>query len=268
MQQAFYVAREGEQSGPFSLEEIWKKIESKQLELNDYLYDESSQDWVMLMAYPSLSEKVKSMKPVMAPKPAAVPTNTEAGIEEINAIAWFVLKGDHKFGPFTFPELVKLLQDKSVFEFDYVWHDGLTSWQRIAEIADFKPEKIRELKETVLPDAQELFFRRRHSRVAHTASLIVHDGKQLWKGHSLEIGEGGAGIIIENALIQPGHPLFLHFKPGDEMPPFHAHCEVVSKKFMKVEDSTSPVRYGVKFVKLNSNTEKMLKDYAEKKKAS
>ena len=265
MQQSFYVAHDGEQSGPFSLDEIWTRIESRQLDLNDYIYDESSQDWVMLMAYPALSERVKNFKPAEVPKAASAATEPA---QESKSTEWFVLKGDHKFGPFGLPELVKLLQDKSVFEFDYVWHKGLTSWQRIAELADFKPEKIREMKNGGLTHVNEVFFRRRHVRVSHAASLLVHDSKTLWKGQSFEISEGGAGIVIENALIQPGHNVYLHFKPGDEMPPFNAHCEVVSKQFIKVEDRKSPVRYGVKFLKLDTNAEKAVKNLTKPKKAA
>lgn len=264
LSKVFYIAHAGEQIGPFSLEEIWQKVESKQLELNDYIYDESSQDWVMLMAYPALSEKMKSLKPAVPPKPKSE-SRTEAPPVP-KSVEWFVLKGDHKFGPFTFPDIVKLLQEKSVFEFDYVWNAQLPSWKRIAELTEFKHDVIRKLQETSASDATELFFRRRHVRVGHGASLIVHDNKTVWKGTSLEISEGGAGIVIENALFQPGQSLYIHFKPGDDLPPFNAKCEIVSKQFVKVDDRTSPVRYGVKFSQLDAKAEKAIKSLANKKK--
>lgn len=266
MQSVFFVAHAGEQAGPFSLDEIWQKVESKQLELNDYLYDEATQDWVMLMAYPALSEKLKSLKPATPPKPKA-PVQAEPSPVS-KAVEWFVLKGDHKFGPFTYQDVVKLLQEKSVYEFDYVWNAQLPSWQRVAELNDFKHDVIRKLQESSSSEATELFFRRRHVRVGHGASLIVHDNKTVWKGQTLEVSEGGAGIIIENSLIQPGQSLYIHFKPGDDLPPFNATCEVVSKKFTRVEDRTSPVRYGVKFSKLDANAEKAIKSLTVRKKAA
>lgn len=266
MQELFFVAHAGEQAGPFSLDEILKKIESKQLDLNDYIYDETSQDWVVLMAYPALSEKMKSMKPSAPPKPspavaAATPLNA-------SAVEWFVLKGENKFGPFTLLDIVKMLQDKSVFEFDYVWHAGLTAWKRIAEAEDFAPDAIRGLKESQLPDLTEVFFRRRHARVSHGASILVHDNRTVWKGKGVEISAGGAGVVIDNALLQPGQIIHLHFKPGDGMPAFNAACEVVSKKFVQVANQKSPVQYGVKFVHLNPQAQKDLKDYTSKQKKS
>lgn len=264
-QSLYFVAHAGEQAGPFSLDEIFAKIESKQLDLNDYIYDEASQDWVMLMAYPALSEKMKAMKPAAPPKAASSVVSDPTPLNKAS-IEWFVLKGENKFGPFTVFDLVKMLQDKSVFEFDYVWHAGLKAWKRIAELEDFKPEAIRGMKQAGMPDMTEIFFRRRHARVEHGASILVHDNKTVWKGRSVEVSAGGAGIVVENALLQPGQIIHLHFKPGDGLPPFNAACEVVSKKFSQVANQNSPVQYGVKFVHLNSQAQKELKEFTTKKK--
>ncbi len=281
MQTHFYVAQNGEQSGPYSLDEILKKIDSKALDLNDYLYDEMSHDWVVLMAYPALSEKMKAMKPALPPKkanPHQVETQASqednkakaAAAGDAKSVEWFVLKGDSKFGPFAYVDLIKMLQDKSVFEYDYVWHMGLAGWMRIAETGEFQPEKIRMLKNSQdLPQLTEVFFRRRHGRVSHGGSLLVHDNRNVWKGRSLEISAGGAGISVENALIKPGQTLFLHFKPCDGLPSFNSVCEVVSKQFVHVNERHSPVRYGVKFKELSSHTEKVLADFTDlKRKAS
>jgi hypothetical protein len=256
MNHLFYVARHGEQSGPFGLDEIMQKIESKQLELSDYVYDEASQDWVMFSSYPAITERLHTAKPSAPPTLVAEP-------QPVKATEWYVLKGDNKFGPFMHAEVVKLLQDKSVFEFDYVWHAGLTSWQRIAEIADFKPEQLKH------SNVKEVFFRRKHPRIAHTGSLIVHDGKKLWKGRSLEISEGGAGLIMENLSVNPGHSLYIHFKPGDDLPAFAAYCDVVSRTLVNPADpQNSAVRYGVKFSKLDSHAEQTIKHLTQTKKSA
>ncbi len=280
MQKQFYVAQNGEQVGPFSLEEILKKLDTKSLDLNDYLYDEATHDWVVLMAYPALSEKMKAMKPALPPKKAH-PGQVEQQVSHKEArakvatgdsksVEWFVLKGDSKFGPFAYVDLIKMLQDKSVFEYDYVWHTGMAGWMRIAETGEFQPETIRKLKNSnEVPQLTEIFFRRRHGRVSHGGSLLVHDNRNVWKGQSLEISGGGAGIIVENAMIKPGQTLFLHFKPCDGLPSFNSVCEVVSKQFVHVNERNSPVRYGVKFKELNSHTEKVLADFTNlKRKAS
>lgn len=271
-QTQFYVAHSGEQLGPFTLEEMLRMLDAKTLDLRDYLFDEQEQDWVMLMAFAALSEKMKSMKPAAPPRaarvePAEVQPTSEVESDDSIAVEWFVLKGENKYGPFTYFDLIKMLQTKNVFEHDYVWHNSMRGWMRVAEIEDFRPQNIRKLKDSNMPELTEVFFRRRHMRVAHGASLLVHDNNSVWKGHSMEISAGGAGIIVENAFLQPGQTIYLHFKPGDGLPPFNAVCEIISKKFIRAHDEGA-VQYGVKFIRINQQTQKSLESFTEKQKAA
>lgn len=263
-QQQFYVSKGGQQDGPISLDEIVKRVQGKALDVNDYLYDEAQNDWVMLMAYPRLAEHLKTMKPAATP-----PSNVRKLVEEPKAgNEWFVLKGDNRFGPFSHAEVVRMLQDKTVYEFDYVWHAKLPAWERIASLAEFGPDTIRKLRDAGESGVNEIFFRRRHARTNYGASLLVHDNRHVYKGRSIEISVGGAGIVIENALLQPGDKLYLHFKPGDGVPPFNATCEVVSKRFVNASDKAAPVQYGVKFTQIAQQTQELLNDLAMKKRAA
>jgi hypothetical protein len=179
---------------------------------------------------------------------------------------FYILKWDNKYGPFSYLEVIKMLQSKSVFEFDYIWKPGQENWMRIADMQEFEPSKIHALFEkSEDPEIKNIFFRRRHERVNFNGSIIIHDNEKVWKGEAIEISEGGAGIVIHNAMINPGEKIYLHFKPGDAVPPFNAICEVVSKKFSKdLEDRNSPVKYGVKFLKINSASLGLIKDYIKK----
>jgi hypothetical protein len=273
MQQLFYVAHMGEQKGPYSLDEIIKLIQSSELDLQDYLYDEAAQDWVVLMAYPALGERIKAMKPSAPPKTAQKEETPVAGAVagpdgniDVKTIEWYMLKGERKFGPFTYVELVKMLQDKSLYEFDYVWHAGLQTWHRIAELNEFTPESIRKLKSLTVSNLTEVFFRRRHARVAYGGSLLVHDNAKVWKGTSVEIGAGGASIIVDNADFETGQKIYLHFKPADGLPPFNATCEIVLKKPVVGSERGPSAHYGLKFIEINQNMQKSIRDFAEKKK--
>ena len=71
---------------------------------------------------------------------------------------------------------------------------------------------------------------------------------------------------MQNAMIVPGQNLYLHFKPGDEVPPFNAVCEVVSKSFTKgVKKRDAKVQYGLKFVNIVPGAKKAIKEYVSKK---
>lgn len=264
MQNQFYVSHSGEQQGPFTVSEIVNKIQSKQLDLNDYCYDQSKEDWVLIAQHEAFAAALKSFAPAAPitkpPTPAITVTEKSSPTTE-----WYVLKGQNKFGPFSYQDVIRMLQEKSVFEFDYVWHSGLATWQRIAELEDYSSKKIRDLKLST-DETSEVFFRRRHARVGFISTIIIHDNKHVWKGQSLEVSAGGAGLVIENALLQPGQTLYLHFKPADGLPPFNAVCEVVSKQYVKgVKNKEAPIRYGVKFTSINSTAQKQLTDFAAKK---
>ncbi len=268
MQQAhFFVSRNGEQIGPITLDEIVARVLSKGLDVSDYIFDEAHQDWVMLMAHPHLKEKLNSMKPA-APPPSTMKLHETERPDEDRPNEWYVLKGDNKFGPFAYSELLRMLQDKSVFEFDYVWHAKLSAWERLASLPDFAPNQIRKLRDSGQATLNEVFFRRRHARATYGASILVHNNKSVFKGKSLEISAGGAGIVIESAQLQPGDRIYLHFKPGDGVPPFNAICEVVAKRFVNSSDKDAPVQYGVKFTEITKQTQDVLNSFTAKVRAA
>lgn len=256
----YRVSHQGQEAGSFSAAEIVAKIRAKELELFDYAFDESQNDWVLLMEHAEIASLLKSNKPprppgatVAAAEPQARPsfsaTVPNQGVAD--SVEWFVLKGEHRFGPFAFAEVVRMLQQKVVFPFDFVWHAGLTDWKRLAEIVEFQPETIRSLFEKS-GKKSDLFMKRQHKRKKHNGRVIIHDNLTLWKGESFEISKGGVGVTLKNALVVPGQQVFVHFSGHDGWPSFNAVCEVVSKKF--VQDD-APVQYGLKFLSMSPEVE-------------
>ncbi len=290
----FYVAKNGEQQGPFGLVEIVNKVKANELALTDYLYDEVKADWVMLIEYAALADQLKNIKPSAPPpkaggqatpqSPTSASSGTSAQVQaggdstsgpEVNAEAsdanaeWYVLKGENKFGPFAYTDVVKMLQQRVVFEFDFAWRPGMDTWMRVADLDPFSNESIQKLKQTLMPEIQEVFFRRRHRRVNFNSTILIHDNHSVWKGQGVEISSGGAGLVMENSEVTPGQVLYLHFKPGDGVPPFNAICEVVSKKHVEgVKDKKAPVMYGVRFTNLNPSTQKFITEYSKRSDAA
>lgn len=269
MQSKYYVSHETKQLGPYTVTEIVGFVEDGTLSALDYIYDEKLSDWVVFMEHNLLSEKIKQIKPKKPPKPLEVPTqNTEVAevaSQEPKKVEWYVLKGENKFGPFAYPDVVKMLQQGVVYEYDFAWYEGMASWSRIAEIADFSKDALKKLKESKMPDISAVFFRRRFKRIKYGGTILIHDNKKVWKGMGVEVSEGGAGVIMENAMVLPGQELYLHFKPGDGVPPFNAICEVVSKEYVSdLSNPNSSVRYGLKFKVVSTETQKVLKEFSLK----
>lgn len=258
----FFVSHQGQQVGPISLEAVIAKITAGELTMLDYIYDEPIGQWVTLMECDFLTQQLKAQKPNTPPPP---PTDS---LSKSLQAEWYVLKGESKFGPFIFTDVVKMLQKKIVFEFDFAWQPKMDGWKRIAEIEDFKAQNIQTLKESLMPEIEEVFFRRKHRRSTFKGVVLVHDNQTVWKGQGYEISAGGAGVVMDNALVVPGQKLYVHFKPAQGLPPFNAVCEVVSKKYVDgLKEKNAPIQYGLKFTEVNTQTQEFLQSFIQKEAA-
>lgn len=258
MVKQYYLSNNGTHIGPFSHETVLKKIEAQEHQWTDYVFDEGIGEWLMLLEHPEFSMKLSE-------RPSSRPAEMISLKDTLKDKEWFILKEGNNYGPFSQLELVQMLQEKTLFEHDYIWHAKLPAWKRVAEVEDFSPESIRNMKTSAEMELSEIFFRRRHARAAYGASLIVHNNKSVFRGESLEISAGGAGVLIDNPNLQPGQSLFLHFQPGNGVPPFNAVCQIVSKQFVKDSSSgADPIKYGVKFTTLSQSVRESIKNFTTK----
>jgi hypothetical protein len=265
----YKVSHQGQEAGLFTLDEVIAKVRSREFELFDYIFEPAQNDWVLMMEHPAIAEKLRAQKPgrppeaaaaapvkapvqaAPVPAPVAQPVKPSMPTPAHDGSEWFVLKGEHKFGPFSFNEVVRMLQQKVVFPFDFVWHAGLNDWQRLAEAPDFQSDNIKVLFEKN-GKKSDIFVARKHKRKKFSSRVIIHDNLTLWKGESFEISKGGAGISLRNALVVPGQQVHVHFIGHEDMPPFNAICEVVSKKFVS---DNSPVEYGLRFLSMSPESQ-------------
>lgn len=257
----YFLHHQGEQKGPWSLAEILERLGRQEVLWTDYLYDEEMKDWIMLLDFAPLAENFTK---VFTSEPRAqqieVPKVNLVRIEAPTDLEWYALQGNEKFGPFKYLELVRMLQEKQLRDWDFVWHKQLENWHKISEVPEFQPEKIKALKDSGDLRLDEFFFRRKHKRAPFGTTVIVHDQKKIWKAESVEISAGGCAILLVQAMIEIGHQLHLHFKAGDSVPPFNAKVEVVSRRKGKTEH----LRYGLKFLEISPSIEKAIKHYTDK----
>jgi hypothetical protein len=268
MQTLYYLSVNGKHIGPFSLEEVLSKLEKQEVSWMDYLYDNFIQDWILILEYPALTQKFNAGIGRPNANPIIIPEQTYKSAEnKLREKAWYTLKDGNNYGPYSYLEVIQMLQEKALFEFDFVWHIHLPAWKRVAEVSEFSPDYIKDLKDSGDVSLAEIFFRRRHVRAKYGCSLILHDNKSVYKGRTLEIGAGGAGIIVQTSMLQPGQNVFLHFQPGDGVPPFNAICNIVSKQFVKhpTDPQNSGVKYGVKFTSVSQSVKESIKSFAEKR---
>jgi len=387
---SYFVAKNGEQGGPFSMDEIVSQLSLGTIGLTDYIFDEVLNDWVMLMSYEKLNLALAKKKPSLPPPEVTAvnfkidPKNMEKSEQEpipeitkqetkftlpanlgskpiIDVIAesvsestpgndndmdelsafeeftaeidilalnndsssefesgslaeafgnisnsvyhekieeikngegsikekalkisraleevvdpimseWYILKDNNKYGPYTYKDMLNMLNEKFIYGYDFVWHNSLSNWRRLANLEAFTDENINKLKNTFMPELTQTYSKRRHKRVGYGHSIMVHDNSRLWKAQSVQISEGGVGVVMEQAHVVTGQTLYLHFKPGDGVPPFNAVCEVISKKLQEnKETKKTEILYALKFLKISNDISDLVSSISKSKKSA
>jgi hypothetical protein len=249
----YFVAKEGIQKGPWTLDEITQNIQSKVLSWNDYIYDEKVNVWLFLFEFPSLTESFnRSFKNPLQK------TKTITNFDTYKDRVWYILKSNENYGPFTASEMVQMLQSRTLFEYDFVWRQDQSSWQRVSDVSEFKHEKIKELFEVSAQENTEIqktFFRRRFPRVEYKCELLIHDHQKVYSAQSIEISAGGASFKLDNVNFEVDDQVYLHFKPGGDVPAFNATCKIVSK---------SSNKYGVSFTNVSNSVKEQIVKYTKK----
>lgn len=298
-QTEFFVNKGETQLGPWTVQEMSARLAAGEIVVTDFVFDEAKNDWVALFQCEAFQAHLNSQKPKAAPPkrtatpaqaapvadfveddktvvlasvkplaqetapaferamPASGQTSAQSDVEAV----WYVQKGQHRHGPFTHLGVVRALQEKTIYEFDLCWKAGMQEWIRLAQCADFSPEKIRELS-SKSKLAENVFTQRQYPRIPFESEVLVHDNRSVWIGRAFEGSAGGSGLVIENATLVPGQTVLLHFAEREDLPAFNALCEIVSKKYVDdVRDAKSPVSYSVRFVKLDAQAESRVQKY-------
>ena len=256
----YYVASNGQQQGPYSIPEVQSLLESQKLNWHDYIYDDKTEDWVLLMEYPGLTDLFnKSFE-----NPIKKSNRPDSDSDPLKSRIWFVLKQNNNYGPFSKTELIQMLQSDTLQEYDFIWHEKMQSWKRLSEVNEFSMEEIKNIyknlnnEKQVDPELANAFYRRKYQRAKYNSHAIVHDKQKVYKSISVEISEGGAGLLIEDANFKKGEQVYLHIKPGHEVPAFNAICKVVSIKGNL---------YGVQFLKISVSAKNSIAKFTNKQAA-
>jgi hypothetical protein len=272
IQLEFYLAKGGANFGPFTITLVADLIARAEFAVTDFVYDEVRAEWITLMECEALKEHLRRNKP-MAPPPMATTAKASptpgkpafakpAWATTPRDDAWYIQKNGERHGPLSYLEMIRGLQEKTVYEFDFVWKEGMETFMRIAEHPSFLQERIRGLTTQKAAPEQQAFVKRQHPRVKFESEVIVHDDRDVWMGQAFEASVGGSGVMIENSRLAPGQVVRIHFASTEGLPAFNALGEIVGKTYSKnVHGAKSPVKYSVRFVKLDGSVEPQVRKY-------
>jgi len=257
MVKRYFLSKQGQQVGPYSVNEILEKLEATEHAWNDYIYEDSKEDWVLLLDHPLLTSKYEEG---WARKPMV-----QISEHPYHEKKWLVLKEEKKFGPFSYLEVVQMLQEKTLMDQDCLSTTLLPGWRKVKEYEEFANSKVQQLLVEGDRHVQEVFNRRRYPRAQFEGTLIVHDNKTIFRGQSFQISAGGVGLLIPSQALLPGQTLLLHFHPSIDVPAFNAVVSVVSKCNPSNDQEMTPHRYGVKFTSISQNIKEQIYSYTSRK---
>lgn len=165
---------------------------------------------------------------------------------------WHVLRGKDQFGPYTYEQMISLMQQKKLFSFDYIWSPHLQSWKQLGNLSEFSSERLAALAKK--NPHQGIFIHRAHPRVPCSWSGYVHDDKRVYQGKIESISIGGALVLIDSPRFMPGDFLTVHVAKSTEINiPFNARGEVLSKRHnSRNPDSPAQIYYTFKFHQVQS----------------
>lgn len=160
---------------------------------------------------------------------------------------WYVLKSTQRFGPYEYDEMISMMQTRSLFDFDYIWTQGMQSWTPLAEVPSFQENALRD---HLAAKKSTAFVERRTPRVTLSVPLYIHNNHTLWTGKTVAVSGNGALIVMNNPILLPGQSISINFKKqAPEDLSFNVTAEILSKKFtrQRIKYDTQ-VQYAVKFL--------------------
>ena len=179
---------------------------------------------------------------------------------------WFVLKGETQYGPYSYEETIRMLQNKHLFGFDYAWASHLTAWTPFADLHEFSVSRLSDLaQKNVL---ENVFNRRQHERVLVNLPVYVHDQNKFWQGQAHNLSEGGALILMKNPTLLPGDLVHLHFRSRTlTETAFNVTAEILSKRLVKdrIQYNTG-IHYAVRFLQKPEAGDQQIKKWIQESK--
>ncbi|MGC5376654.1 hypothetical protein ACPXAO_24425, partial [Salmonella enterica] len=79
-------------------------------------------------------------------------------------------------------------QEKEIFDYEFIWKEGMSDWIRIAEHPEFSADAIRDL--LTKPQTKPAFIKREFPRITFMNEVMVHDDNSIWMAQAFQGGEG------------------------------------------------------------------------------
>jgi len=255
----YFVTQYGKTVGPWSLERIQTELKQGNLHFNDYIFHPDAQEWQVILISSLIPDSHKCLGSKFTPNlKRADPVSNQ----KWDDLEWFIFKDNQQQGPYTYLEVLRLLQAKRLFDYDYVWAASLPTWSKVFEIPAFSFDQVKNLSQKNEPEIQSVFFRRQFPRIRFEVPVFVHNSRKLWRAKTDELSAGGCSLTLSATELEPGDKIIVHIpqQPSSQLPGFNALCTLVSKKAI----GSNQHKLGVKFEALNQDIQISLRLFTER----
>lgn len=166
---------------------------------------------------------------------------------------WYILQGETQTGPFTYKDMIALMQKGELFDYHYIWSPGMESWTMMAEVPDFSRDRLALLIETQ-GQGSDGFYRRESQRVAVNIPIFAHNNEGFFQGTCTNLSANGALVTLNSPFLLPSQQIVIHFTSSKHnAKPFKATAVVVRKHVSKqVLHIRSGLQYALRFIKVES----------------
>ena len=271
----YFISKGGKQMGPWSQAEVRELLRRKTIKMDDYIFDSTTQHWCVVASHKDFSpaptqqevllqEAVESFDFARSQdwyiqrrcKPASEDTDMVALTMRNDEVAVMYHKEQ---GPYTYFDLIKLIQLGQLGFEDRVFHPMEKQWRIINECIEFRPDSVRSVLNASDDDLNKVFFQRSFMRIPYSSPMFVHNNKNVLMATGHEVSPQGLGFKIEEERFDVGDSVFLHMKHAGQLPPFNAIGMVMNRRFL----GSNQILYGVKFTNLSQPTQVELNKFYE-----
>jgi hypothetical protein len=194
-------------------------------------------------------------------------------IEVPTSNEWHVMKAEVQYGPFTYSEMLQMLQNKTLFSFDFIWSTHLDAWSLLGDQPEFSADRIHRIfSQNAAQNTKtqaEVFSRRKFERVNCDLSVFLHDNQKLWEGQVQSLSEGGILVAVNNPFLLPGDGLTVHFRKSSSAAKgfaqaFNTRMEVLNKRLTKQKLSYDlQILYALQFTQLPEHGRNAIADFVK-----
>lgn len=135
---------------------------------------------------------------------------------------WFIQNGEQTLGPYSHDEMIRMRQNKQLFDQDYVWASHLPGWIRVYFVAELK-----------IDGNDPNINRRKNPRYDVDLECFISNSQYAYRGQVKSLSQGGALVEVSHPHLQIGQEVTLLTKPRPSHPTgFVKRGRVANKQFI------------------------------------